>query len=67
VACIRPQVVNAYKNDGFVALLKAFNDTDGSYLEALTGLDVLKREAEALEAVSWSDDEDVTGNDVDDF
>lgn len=51
------QVVNAYREEGFEMLLQAFNDA--SYLERLTGLDLLKEESERLmEGMeSWSDEE----------
>lgn len=49
--------MNAYKNDGFDMLLKAFNEQD--YLQKLTGLDKLYEEGEAaLENVDWEESDE---------
>jgi ubiquitin-like modifier-activating enzyme ATG7 len=46
--------VNAYKQDGFAMLLRAFNED--KFLEQLTGLDKLYEEGEAaLEQVDWDE------------
>lgn len=56
------QVLKAYETEGFVMLLKAFNES--GFLENLTGLDKLHAEGEqALEAVDW--DEEGEGADED--
>jgi ubiquitin-like modifier-activating enzyme ATG7 len=48
------QVVDAYRNEGFPMLLRAFNESD--YLEKLTGLDELHKESEAImEDVDWEE------------
>ncbi|KAF8636201.1 hypothetical protein AX17_003689 [Amanita inopinata Kibby_2008] len=48
-------VIQAYEQEGFDMLLKAFNDT--KYLESLSGLDKLFDEGEAiLESVDWDED-----------
>ena len=53
-------VVDGYREGGYRFLLQAFNG--GSYLEDLTGLTELHKEAEAaLESVDFFDDEDEDG------
>ncbi len=50
-------VLNAYEEQGFAMLVKAFNDA--KYLETLTGLDKLFDEGEAaLEKVDWDEADD---------
>ncbi|KAH8084102.1 hypothetical protein HD553DRAFT_39955 [Filobasidium floriforme] len=53
-------VVDAYKQDGFAMLLRAFNED--KFLEQLTGLDKLYEEGEAaLEQVDWDDSDAESG------
>ncbi len=48
------QVVDAYREEGFSMLLKAFNETD--YLERLTGLDQLHKESESvMDDIDWEE------------
>lgn len=58
---LRPiQVVDAYKQDGFAMLLRAFNED--KFLEQLTGLDRLYEEGEAaLEQVDWDESDAESG------
>ncbi|KAG8932462.1 Autophagy protein 7 [Tulasnella sp. 418] len=53
-------VLQAYEQEGFPMLLRAFGET--GYLEKLTGLDKLYNEGEAaLENVDWDEDDEVDG------
>lgn len=54
------QIIDAYREQGFDMLLKAFEDA--THLERITGLDKLADETDAaLEA--WDGDEDEEGDD----